>query len=146
MDNAGSVRFRQTFGGVLQEPEQLSEFSVLLMNLLAQGYAVNELHGDEVHAVALADLMDGRDVRMIERRRRLRFLNKTPHPVLIGGQVGRKNFQRNFPIEFRVLGQIHLAHPARADLRDDAVMRQFGIFSKFLVHLDSKSFTHRVSS
>jgi len=43
-------------------------------------------------------------------------LHKSPHAILIGGEVGRKNLERNLPIEFGVLGQVHLAHPACADL------------------------------
>src|ERR1700738_679205 len=55
MDNSRSVRFCQSFGRVLQEPEQLSEFSSLLMNLLAQCESIDKLHRNEVHIVALAD-------------------------------------------------------------------------------------------
>jgi hypothetical protein len=78
-------------GGVLQEPEQLSEFSSFLMNLLAQGYAFNELHGDEVRPVALTNLSDGRNVRMIERGGRCCFLFEAPHPILVRREISRKN-------------------------------------------------------
>src|SRR6266851_3186220 len=123
MDNAGGVGFRQPFGGVLQEPEQLSQLSSLLMNLLAQSSAIDELHGDEVHTVALADFMDGSDVRMIERRRGLRFLFEAPYSILIRREVSRKNLQRDLAVQARVLGQIDFAHSPRTNVRDDFVMR-----------------------
>ena len=65
------------------------------MNLLAQRDAVDKLHRDEVHAIVLADLIDVRDVRMIERGRGLRLLNEAAHAILIGGNFGGKNLQRD---------------------------------------------------
>jgi len=62
-----------------------------------------------------------RNVRMIERGRGFRFLNETAHAVLVCSKVSGENLQRNFAIKFCVLGQIHLTHPARADLRADFV-------------------------
>ena len=47
------------------------------MNLLAQRDAVNELHGDKFGTVVLANLIDVRDVRMIECRGRLCFTDET---------------------------------------------------------------------
>src|SRR5258708_37466004 len=93
------------------------------MNLLAQRSAIDKLHGDEVHTVTLADFMDGSDVRMIERRRGCRFLFEAPYSILIRREVSRKNLQRDLAVQARVLGQINFAHAARADLRDDFVMR-----------------------
>ena len=39
------------------------------MNLLAQRDSFDVLHGDEVHTIALTNLVDVGDVRMIERGR-----------------------------------------------------------------------------
>jgi hypothetical protein len=125
MDNSGRMGPSQTFGSVLQKPEQLSEFSAFLMNLLAQGDAIDKLHRDEVHALALANFMDGCDVRMIERGRGLRFLFEAPHPILIGSQISGKNFQGNLAMQPRIFREIHLAHPARANLRPDFVTTEF---------------------
>ena len=59
----------------------------------------------------------------IERSRGFRFTSETLHPLTIRCEVCGQNLQRDLAIEFRIPRQIHLAHPARADFRDDAVMR-----------------------
>ena len=97
------------------------------MNLLAQRHAIDKLHGDEIHPIALANFMDRRDVGMIESRGSFRLLSKPPHSILVASKMARQNLQRHLPIKLRVLRQIHLAHPAFAELRDDAVMRQCAI-------------------
>src|SRR3989441_10215437 len=91
----------------------------------AQRLAVDELHRDEVRPIALADLIDVSDVRMIERGRGLSLLCESPHPILIRSQLHRQNLQRDFAFEFRVLRQIHLTHSARADLGVDFVATEF---------------------
>ena len=95
------------------------------MDFFAQSFTVNVFHGDEMHAFALADLIDVRDVRMIERGRGLRFANKTFHAITVRNNVGRQNLQCDFTIEFRILSQIHLAHSAGAELRADFVTAEF---------------------
>jgi len=42
----------------------------------------------------LANLIDVRDVRMVERRGSFRLLYEAPHPVVIGGKLSRQNLQR----------------------------------------------------
>src|SRR5438876_8480673 len=96
------------------------------MNLLAQRSTIDKLHGDEVHTVALADFMDGGDVRMIERRRGLCFLSEAPHAVLIRGEVSRQNLERNSTIQIFILGEIDLTHATRTNFGNDAVMGQAG--------------------
>ena len=135
MHDSCRVSFRQSFGDLVQESEQDLQFSFLAVNLSRKSLAIDKLHRDEVRAVALANLVDVRDVWMIERGRRFRFLNETAHAVLIRGKISGQNLHRHFAIEFRVLGQIDLTHSARADLRDDAVVRQSGIGWQCLTHL-----------
>ena len=72
--------------------------------------------------INFTNLVDVRDVWMIQRGRGFRFTNETFHPVAIRSHIRRKNFQRNFAIEFRVLRQIHLTHPARAEFAENPVM------------------------
>src|SRR5437667_3406962 len=94
------------------------------MNLLAQRSTIDKLHGDEVHTVALADFMDGGDVRMVERRRGFCFLSEAPHAVLIRGEISRENLERNLAVKFGVLCEIDLTHATRTELGKDAIVRQ----------------------
>ena len=63
---------------------------------------------------------------MIESRSRASFQHKTAHPLFILGEGGGKNFERDFAIEAGVFGQINLAHTARAQFGQDAVVREVG--------------------
>ena len=91
------------------------------MNLFAQGHAIDELHHDEVGSFVFTNLMDLGDVRMIERGGRLRLTNEPLHTIAIRSNIRRQNFQRDSAIELGVLRQIHLTHPAHADLRADFI-------------------------
>ena len=68
------------------------------MNFFAQSLAIDELHRDEVRAFVLANLVDVRDVRMIERWGRFRLTNESVHSIAMRGQFGRQNLQCNFAI------------------------------------------------
>src|SRR5713226_3223252 len=93
MNDAGGVGLGQTLSHLLQISQQLSEFGSLPMNLFAQREAVDKLHRDEMHTLLLADFVDVRDVRMIERRGGLRLLDKAAHAILVGGNFDGKNLQ-----------------------------------------------------
>src|SRR5258706_16418372 len=125
MHDARCISFRQSFGRVLQVTQKLFQVSSRLVDFLAQRLAVNELHRDKVSAGALSNLVHVSDVRMIERRGRLRFPNETFHPIAIRCDVDRKYLERYFAIELGVLRQIHLAHPARANFGADFVATEF---------------------
>jgi len=58
---------------------------------------------------------------MIQSSSGFRFLNKSPHAIVTLRENTRKNLQRNLAIELGVFRQIHLAHPALANLRADFV-------------------------
>ena len=55
------------------------------------------------------------DVRMVQRRERLRFAREPGEPVGIAGERVRQDFQRDVAIELRIARAIHLPHAACAD-------------------------------
>ena len=65
--------------------------------------------------------IDLRDVRMVERRQRLRLALETGEPVGIGREELRQDLDGNVAIEFQIAGAIHLAHAAGAQKRHDLV-------------------------
>jgi hypothetical protein len=67
-----------------------------------------------------------RDVWMIERRQRLRFARESRQAIGIAGKGVRQDLQRDLTIELRVPRAVDLAHPARADRRDDFVRAETG--------------------
>ena len=71
------------------------------------------LHDDEVDPIALADVIDGGDVRMIQRGRGLRFAREAKHTVRVHRRITRQNLQRDSSIQSRV-SKVDLAHTAGA--------------------------------
>src|ERR1039457_2677322 len=65
--------------------------------------------------------MDGRDIRGIQRRERLRFTLEAGDPLLVSEKFFRQDLDRYFPSKSRVTGLPYLAHPARAEWREDLV-------------------------
>ena len=82
---------------------------------LAQRLALDELGDDEVRAVDFADLVNGEDVRMVERRGRPRLLLEAAHAVRVCGEAAGSSLSATLRLEPRVLGQVDFPHPAQAE-------------------------------
>jgi GMP synthase PP-ATPase subunit len=91
---------------------------------IAERAAVDEFVGDEVHARRVANVMDRDDVRMVQRRRRPGFTDEPGLAVLVVGDVGRQDFQRDAAAEADVLSEIHLAHTALAEGTENLVVSE----------------------
>ena len=80
------------------------------------------LHDDKGAAILLADIVNGADVRVIQRRRGSSLAAKATQRVRVASQFVRQELHRDNPMEPLVLRLVHDAHPARADLLENAVM------------------------
>ena len=67
-------------------------------------------------AVRLADLVNGKYVRMIEGGCRFRLLDKSGQLVCVFTELFVQKLDRHLSTELCVLGKIDLAHAARTDL------------------------------
>ena len=67
-------------------------------------FAGHELHGDIGLPASLADLVDGADVRMVERGRRARLPQQPCARVLVRELRGWQQLQRDVPVESIVMG------------------------------------------
>src|SRR5439155_18020554 len=76
MRDARQVSRRERTGALNGEIENFTELHRPFYDAMAQYFPVDEFHRDEVCAFAFADLIDVRNVRMIEGRRSLCFLDK----------------------------------------------------------------------
>ena len=91
---------------------------------ILQRLALQILHGDERPSVLLADVVDRADVGMVQRRRGLRFAREAAQRLGITCQIFGDELERNGTMKPRILGFVHHAHPAAAELLDDAVVRE----------------------
>ena len=92
---------------------------------LVEGLALDQLHRDEVAVACLRDLVDRDDVRVVQRRGRLRFLNEAS-PLLLGlslaSVVRGQELQRGAPVQQDVAGLVDHAHSAFPELFLDFVV------------------------
>ena len=123
MDDAFTVGGVERVGNLSAQLQQQLNFQRLAHDAVLQGFAVEKLHGDKSPAVFFADVVDGADIGMVQRRRRFGFAAKSFQSLAILGQIFGQEFKRHEAVEPYVLGLIDHAHPAPAQLLDDAVMR-----------------------
>src|SRR5262249_37939877 len=92
----------------------------------AQRAAFDEFGRDEMRAARFrndfADLVNGNDVRMIERGGGARLLAEAMDALGIFGEMRRQQFERDLTAQPRVARQIHLAHSSARDLADQVIM------------------------
>ena len=72
--------------------------------------------------VLLADVVDGADVGMVQRGSGARLALKAAEGLRVARDVVREELQRHETMEADVLGLVDDAHPAGAQLLEDAVV------------------------
>jgi hypothetical protein len=112
--DAGGERCDQ-LGGALR-------LATVGVGLLRQRAALEEAHGEEMAAVVLAHLVDGDDVRVVERGRRLRLVAEAMDGGLVGEPGAQDHLERHGAAEARVARLVDDAHAAAAELLEDLVV------------------------
>ncbi len=88
----------------------------------AEILAADELHRNEGDPVGFVDLVDHRDVGVLERGSGLRFLDEPPAAIGIGHQLRNQDLESDLSVQPHVHRPVHDAHAASADFADDLVM------------------------
>src|SRR4051794_3277369 len=100
--------------GILQSvPERQS----LPADEPGQGGSRNELEGYEVYSEVGTDLVNGDDVRVVQRRRGTCLAQETREPVRIAEVLRPEQFQRYLSVQPGVVGLVNGSHAAFADPR-----------------------------
>ena len=76
----------------------------------------------KVLPILLADVVDGADVGVVQRRRSLGFTLKTGERLGVSGNFFGQEFEGDKAMQPSVLSFVNHAHPAAAELLDDAVV------------------------
>src|SRR5205085_10275226 len=84
----------------------------------------NEIHDEELQAAGVEHAVDGRDVRMTEAANRACFAAEPLDHARVAGQRRRHDLDRDLPIEVDVVGEVHGAHAAVAELANDLEFAQ----------------------
>jgi hypothetical protein len=85
--------------------------------------AFHELHCDEGDAVRFVDLVDGDDVRVVERGGRARLAHETGVAIGVGRRRGVQHLDSDRSTEPQIGRPVHDAHAAAADLVLELIVR-----------------------
>ncbi len=86
--------------------------------------ALQELHRDEGLAVFFADVVDGADVGVIERRGGLSFALESGKSARVIAHILGQEFQRNIATESTIFGFINDSHATSAEFVEHAIVRK----------------------
>jgi hypothetical protein len=80
-----------------------------------------------VKAIGLADLVDVRDVGVIEGGDGVGFLFEAMQPVFVLAELRREQLDGNRASQLSILREVDLTHPARAQQREDFVATETSV-------------------
>jgi len=110
-------------GDLNREFEQFVCLERLSGNALLERFALPILHHDKGLALVLPNVVNRADVRVIQRGGSLRFTLEPFQGLPVLGEFFREEFQGDGALELGVLGLVHHAHAAPAELLQNAVVR-----------------------
>ena len=83
---------------------------------------MDKFHDQRERTRCFLDAVNLRDVLVVQCRKQLRFALESPEPFEICREHGRKNLDRDVPVQPRVAGTIGLAHATNTELAHDLVL------------------------
>ena len=113
VQDSGGVRGRQSVGYAGQQLHRLTPPALLLFGPRLECPAVHELGHQVLPALEIASVVDGQDVRVVERGGHLCLSLKAAARRGVG-QLRRKELDRHRPVELGVDGTKYLTHAANA--------------------------------
>lgn len=108
----------ESVGNLDRVLQRFGKAHALSGNQFIERFAANELHGNEVLAIRLIDVVDGDNAPVVQRRRRLGFLHKTAAALGLRSLARGQKLDRGESIEARVASLPDNAHAAFAQLFD----------------------------
>jgi hypothetical protein len=104
--------------------EDLFDREGALADSVAQGIALDQFHDKVVDFVLVADVKEGADIWVVERRDGPSLTLESPQELLIVGKARRQHLDGDLSIEAVIRGSPHLAHATGADLVDNPIVLQ----------------------
>ena len=126
MNDAARVHLAEGVCRLTGVIERLPELQRASLEHLAQRAAFDVLHGDVRAAVNLVDVVDGGDVRVVDRRRHACFLDEPLAPRFIPRQRGANQLEGRSALQLQVFGEEDLSHSALSQTFEDTVVTDSG--------------------
>ena len=112
MDDALLVRGLETRGDLRRVPQGLVRVERPAVHHVGDGLAVDELHDERRPAVGFFEMVNLGDVRIVQRRQRLRFAPESGKTFRVTREGVWQDFDGHVAPELRIARAIHLAHAA----------------------------------
>jgi hypothetical protein len=112
--DAFAVRGVERIGDLDGQPENGLDIQRLACDKLFERLPLQVLHGDKRLAFVLAEVVDGADVGMVERRSGACLTLKTFQRLRVRGELFRKKLQGYMTTEVQVLSLVDHTHSASA--------------------------------
>ena len=122
MHDAGGVGLGQPVGHLRGDVQRPARRQARPGQQLAQRLAFDQLHADVGLIAGLAQLVDGDDGGMVQRRGGAGFLFEAAQPIGIVREIGRQQLECDVALQRQVAGPVDLAHAARAQERSDFIV------------------------
>jgi hypothetical protein len=111
------VRGGEAVGDLRRELQRFLHRKRAAVHRLAQGLAIDVLHGHERPSfVVAADLVDGHDVRVVQRRCGARFVSQAEQVLGRFREMRRQQLDRDLAAKLVVVGEKDFTHGSRAKL------------------------------
>jgi hypothetical protein len=122
VNNAHTVGCSQAANRLLHDVHRLGRWQLsLAMQQVAQVIPFDELHGDELHAFGVAQVVNTDDIAIGNLTGEKDLLLEALQNVGITGQFGTDHFQRDRAAQFAVFGLVNGPHAAFADRLENLV-------------------------
>jgi hypothetical protein len=119
--DALAVRGREPARDADRDLHRLAHGQRPLAQPIGERLAVEEFRDDEERVGVEADVEEGEDIRMRERRHRARLAFEAGPAIRVPGDVGRQHLQRDVPAQARVARPVYLPHSARPERPGDFI-------------------------
>ena len=126
VDHAALVRVLHGAAHRLHELEDLHLGELVLVDVVVEAYAVDELHGVVVHALVCAAVVHACDVGVLKSRGELDLALEIGAGLGRGERAGGQELQGDLAVRAQLLGTPDHTHAALAQLARDAVALDLG--------------------
>ena len=130
MDDAARVRAAHPVGNLVGDTGALGETERSARDEVGEGRTVHQLHDDRARSAEILEAVDGRDVRVVERREQPCLALEADATLGARAHAFGQHLDRDVTVQPTIGGAIDLAHPARAEERDDLVRADSGSWNQ----------------
>ena len=113
MNDPARLRIDEPSGGADEQLcDALPGQAAFLRDELFKALVVHVLHGEEVRAAGLADVVDRHDVGVVQGSSGLGLAVELPHELRVSCELGREDLERDVAVEAILPGPEDCAHAA----------------------------------